>query len=92
MLFNPDEETGSAGSKQLIAELARQQDYVFSYEPPDRDAVTVATNGIDGLLLEVRVARPMPARHPSKAATPFSNCRTSCCVSRTSAIRRKAPR
>ncbi|WP_239518046.1 M20/M25/M40 family metallo-hydrolase, partial [Stenotrophomonas maltophilia] len=53
VLFNPDEETGSAGSKQLIAELARQQDYVFSYEPPDRDAVTVATNGIDGLLLEV---------------------------------------
>lgn len=54
VLFNPDEETGSAGSKQLIAELARQQDYVFSYEPPDRDAVTVATNGIDGLLLEVK--------------------------------------
>lgn len=54
VLFNPDEETGSAGSKALIAELARQHDYVFSYEPPDKDAVTVATNGINGLLLQVK--------------------------------------
>ncbi|KFF34307.1 glutamate carboxypeptidase [Pseudomonas aeruginosa VRFPA01] len=54
VLFNPDEETGSAGSRQLIAELARQQDYVFSYEPPDRDAVTIATNGINGLFLDVK--------------------------------------
>ncbi|WP_342651127.1 M20/M25/M40 family metallo-hydrolase [Pseudomonas sp. REB1044] len=56
VLFNPDEETGSAGSKALIAELARQHDYVFSYEPPDKDAVTVATNGINGLLLQVKGA------------------------------------
>ena len=54
VLFNPDEETGSAGSKKIIAELARQHDYVFSYEPPDKDAVTVATNGINGLMLEVK--------------------------------------
>jgi glutamate carboxypeptidase len=54
VLFNPDEETGSAGSKKIIAELARQQDYVFSYEPPDRDAVTVATNGINGVFLDVK--------------------------------------
>lgn len=54
VLFNPDEETGSSGSKALIAELAREHDYVFSYEPPDTDAVTVATNGINGLLLEVK--------------------------------------
>ena len=54
VLFNPDEETGSAGSKKIIAELARQHDYVFSYEPPDRDAVTVATNGINGLILDVK--------------------------------------
>lgn len=54
VLFNPDEETGSSGSKKVIAELARQNDYVFSYEPPDKDAVMVATNGINGLLLDVK--------------------------------------
>lgn len=54
VLFNPDEEMGSAGSRQLIAELARQHDFVFSYEPPDKDAVTVATNGINRLKLEVK--------------------------------------
>jgi len=54
VLFNPDEEMGSKGSKPIIAELARQHDYVFSYEPPDRDAVTTATNGINAVMLEVR--------------------------------------
>ncbi|MBV7561207.1 M20/M25/M40 family metallo-hydrolase [Pseudomonas sp. sia0905] len=54
VLFNPDEETGSAGSKTIIAELARKHDYVFSFEPPDKDAVTVATNGINGVMLEVK--------------------------------------
>jgi glutamate carboxypeptidase len=54
VLFNPDEETGSAGSKKLIAELAAKHDYVFSYEPPDKDAVTVATNGINGVFLDVK--------------------------------------
>ncbi|PHN21247.1 M20/M25/M40 family metallo-hydrolase [Pseudomonas sp. ICMP 561] len=54
VLFNPDEEMGSAGSKKTIAELARKHDYVFSYEPPDTDAVTVATNGINGVFVEVK--------------------------------------
>ena len=54
VLFNPDEENGSAGSKKLIAELAREHDYVFSYEPPDKDAVTVATNGINGVFVDVK--------------------------------------
>lgn len=54
VLFNPDEEMGSKGSKSIIAELARQHDYVFSYEPPDRDAVTTGTNGINAVMLEVR--------------------------------------
>ena len=53
-LFTPDEEMGSAGSKKIIAELARKHDYVFSYEPPDKDAVTIATNGINGVMLEVK--------------------------------------
>jgi len=54
VLFNPDEETGSAGSKKLIAELAAKNDYVFSFEPPDKDAVTVATNGINGVFVDVK--------------------------------------
>ncbi|SEI71632.1 M20/M25/M40 family metallo-hydrolase [Pseudomonas sp. NFR16] len=54
VLFNPDEETGSAGSKKLIAELAAQNDYVFSFEPPDKHAVTVATNGINGVFVDVK--------------------------------------
>ncbi|WP_460419036.1 M20/M25/M40 family metallo-hydrolase [Pseudomonas sp. microsymbiont 2] len=54
VLFNPDEEMGSAGSRQIIAELARKHDFVFSYEPPDKDAVTIATNGINRLKLEVK--------------------------------------
>lgn len=54
VLFNPDEEMGSAGSKQVIGELAAKHDYVFSYEPPDSDAVTVATNGINGVFIDVK--------------------------------------
>ncbi|WP_312954492.1 M20/M25/M40 family metallo-hydrolase [Pseudomonas songnenensis] len=54
VLFNPDEEMGSAGSKKIIAELARKHDYVFSYEPPDSDALTTATNGINAVMLEVK--------------------------------------
>ena len=54
VLFNPDEEMGSAGSKKIIAELARKHDYVFSYEPPARDAVTTPTNGINAVMLEVK--------------------------------------
>ncbi len=54
VLFNPDEEMGSAGSKKIITELARKHDYVFSYEPPDRDAVTTSTNGINAVMLEVK--------------------------------------
>ncbi|MBA1246251.1 M20/M25/M40 family metallo-hydrolase (plasmid) [Pseudomonas luteola] len=54
VLFNPDEETGSAGSRAVIADLARKHDYVFSYEPPDKEAVTVATNGINAVHLSVK--------------------------------------
>jgi glutamate carboxypeptidase len=33
VLFNPDEEAGSHGSKELIAALAAEHDFVFSCEP-----------------------------------------------------------
>lgn len=52
VLFNPDEEKGSFGSRDLIRQLAAQQDYVLSFEPPETDDVTVATNGINYLFLK----------------------------------------
>lgn len=54
LLFNPDEEESSVGSRSLIKKLAAEQDYVLSYEPPDREIVTVATNGIARVYLTVR--------------------------------------
>jgi glutamate carboxypeptidase len=53
VFFNPDEETGSMGSRDMIRELAADQDHVFSYEPADSDAVTIATNGINYVFLDV---------------------------------------
>ncbi len=47
VLFNADEEIGSGGSGELIAQLADQHDYVFSCEPTGAKAV--AKN--EGLLL-----------------------------------------
>jgi glutamate carboxypeptidase len=47
VLFNPDEEVGSIGSGELIAEIADQHDYVLSCEPTV--AAPAAAN--DGLLL-----------------------------------------
>jgi len=54
LFFNPDEEKGSIGSRELIGELAGKHDYVLSYEPPDRDIVAVATNGINYVFVDVK--------------------------------------
>lgn len=51
--FNPDEETGSTGSQALISSLARDSDYVLSFEGWDDDSVITATNGINYLFLDV---------------------------------------
>lgn len=53
ILFNPDEETGSLGSRDLIKRLASRHDYVLSFEPPDQEGVAVQTNGINQLMLTV---------------------------------------
>ena len=53
VLFNPDEERSSLGSQAVIKELSAQQDYVLVYEPPEADLVTVSTNGIAYVHLEV---------------------------------------
>lgn len=54
VFFNPDEETGSLGSRDLIKKLASRHHYVLSYEPPDQEGVTVQTNGINQLKLTVK--------------------------------------
>ena len=54
VLFNPDEEKGSNGSRAAIGKLASSQDYVLSYEPPDGERVIVGTNGIGQVDLTVK--------------------------------------
>jgi glutamate carboxypeptidase len=54
VLFNPDEEKGSLGSRDALRKLASRQDYVLSYEPPDGERVIVATNGIGLVELDVK--------------------------------------
>jgi glutamate carboxypeptidase len=54
ILFNPDEEIGSPGSRAAIRALAAQQDAVLLFEPPDAERVIVATNGIAYLHLDVK--------------------------------------
>jgi glutamate carboxypeptidase len=54
VLFNPDEEKSSLGSRDMIAKLSADQDYVLVFEPPEADVVTVATNGIAYVHLDVK--------------------------------------
>lgn len=53
VLFNPDEEVGSPGSRAAIRDLAAQQDAVLLFEPPDGERVISATNGIAYVHLDV---------------------------------------
>jgi glutamate carboxypeptidase len=66
VLFDPDEEQGSIGSRRLIRELAANQDYVLSYEPPDGQIVTVATNGIAWVHLTVKGVASHAGTAPEK--------------------------
>lgn len=54
VLFNPDEEKSSLGSRAMISTLSAGQDYVLVFEPPEADVVTVATNGIAYVHLDVK--------------------------------------
>ena len=54
VLFNPDEEKSSLGSREAIRSLSSTQDYVFVYEPPEADRVTISTNGIAYVHLNVQ--------------------------------------
>lgn len=55
VLFNTDEERGSVGSRELIRSLARQQDFVLSFEPSYalREMLVLGTSGTAGV--EVRI-------------------------------------
>ena len=53
VLFNPDEEKSSLGSRAIIKDFSSRQDVVLIYEPPEADQVTVATNGIAWVHLDV---------------------------------------
>jgi len=54
VLFNPDEEKGSLGSRELIRSLASESEQVLSFEPPDGERVIVATSGIAFVELKVK--------------------------------------
>jgi len=54
VVFNPDEEKSSLGSRTIIRALSAQQDAVLVFEPPEADRVTVGTNGIAYVHLDVK--------------------------------------
>lgn len=54
LLFNPDEERSSIGSREAIRRLAPQQDAVLIFEPPEAEKLIVATNGISFVNLQVK--------------------------------------
>ena len=54
VVFNPDEEKSSLGSRAIIRTLSAQQDAVLVFEPPEADRVTVGTNGIAYVHLDVK--------------------------------------
>lgn len=54
VVFNPDEEKSSLGSREIIRRLSAQQDNVLVFEPPEADRVTVGTNGIAYVHLDVK--------------------------------------
>ncbi len=60
VMFNPDEEVGSIGSGEAIAEAADQHDVVLSCEPTlggeasRNESVLLGTSGITSVVMEVR--------------------------------------
>lgn len=56
VLFNPDEERGSLGSRDLIRKLAAEVDYVLSFEPTiaARESLVLATSGTAAVNVTIR--------------------------------------
>lgn len=55
VVFNTDEEQSSVGSKALIIEKAKQQDYILSFEPTliDPEGLTYGTSGIGSVTVSI---------------------------------------
>jgi len=68
ILFNPDEEIGSPGSRAMIRDLAARQDAVLLFEPPDAERVIIATNGIAYLHLDVQGLASHAGSAPEKGS------------------------
>jgi glutamate carboxypeptidase len=66
VLFNADEERSSIGSRAQIRRVAPDHDYALSYEPPEEDQVTVATNGIAFVHLRVKGVASHAGSAPEK--------------------------
>jgi glutamate carboxypeptidase len=60
MVFNTDEERGSAGSRDLIRSRAGQHDLVLSGEPTssEREGIVLGTSGVGQLSARLRVGGP----------------------------------
>jgi glutamate carboxypeptidase len=66
VLFNPDEEKSSLGSRGTIKQLAAESDFALSYEPPEEDQVTIGTNGIAYVHLKVKGVSSHAGSAPEK--------------------------
>lgn len=55
VMFTPDEEAGSPGSKEMIAALGAEHDYVFSCEPTlgNMESILLGTSGFAKVTMEV---------------------------------------
>lgn len=76
ILFNPDEEKSSLGSREAIRSLSASQDDVLIFEPPDAERVIIATNGIAYVHLNVQGLASHAGSAPEKgrnAALELSN-------------------
>lgn len=56
VMFNTDEEKGSFGSRELIQSLAKQHDYVLSFEPTAaiKEILTLGTSGVGYVEVKVK--------------------------------------
>jgi glutamate carboxypeptidase len=56
VMFNTDEEKGSFGSRELIQSLAKQHDYVLSFEPTVaiKEMITLGTSGVGYVEVKVK--------------------------------------
>ena len=76
VVFNPDEEKSSLGSRETIRSLSAAQDDVLIFEPPDAERVIIATNGIAYVHLNVKGLASHAGSAPEKgrnAALELSN-------------------